>query len=159
MVTATYTEADFDNLSWHDCHVHGIELLSGDRGQNDWTSAVALDIDFIAQWICGTGDATRFRVAPATLTFHAVTDLRIEIDWATNGYPAFMYTASLDRVEREPVVDQKVSIGRPYYSWTLRFNWPERGVIRCGAAGFTLNLRSEPIEVATQELSRNQRRA
>ena len=24
-----YTEADFDRLSWHDCHIWGIELRAG----------------------------------------------------------------------------------------------------------------------------------
>lgn len=155
----TYTEADFDELSWHDCHVHGIELLSGDRDQKDWTSGVALDLDFIARWTCGADGAARFEVAPATLTFHDVADLRIQIDWARSGYPVFMHTAAIDRVEREPVVDQRTHLGLPYYSWTLRFNWPEGGVIRCRAAGFSMHLRSAPIEVTTQELSRDQRRA
>ena len=75
-----YTEADFDRLSWHDCHIWGIELRAGDPDDGDWTSDLVLDIDFIVEWICGTGGGGQFRVAPATLVFHGVTDPKIDID-------------------------------------------------------------------------------
>ena len=51
-----YTEADFDCLSWHDCHIWGIELRAGDPDDGDWTSDLVLDIDFIVEWICGNWD-------------------------------------------------------------------------------------------------------
>lgn len=68
----TYTEANFDQLSWHDCCVHGIDLLTGDpeEGDGDWTNDLALDIDFITEWACGGDASARFQVAPATLVFH-----------------------------------------------------------------------------------------
>jgi hypothetical protein len=47
----------------------------------DWTSDLALDIDCIVEWICGVGGGGQCRVAPATLVFHGVTDLKIDIDW------------------------------------------------------------------------------
>ena len=81
-----YTEADFDRLSWHDCHIWGIELRAGDPDDGDWTSDLVLDIDFIVEWICGTGGGGRFRVAPATLVFHGVTDPKIAIDWGRSGF-------------------------------------------------------------------------
>ena len=78
----TYTEAEFDQLSWHDCHVYGIQLRPGDTDANDWTSDFALDIDFIVEWVCQVaGGRAEFRVAPATLVFHGVSDLRIAVDW------------------------------------------------------------------------------
>jgi hypothetical protein len=51
----TYTEADFDHLSWHDCHIWGVELRVGDPDDGDWTSELALDLDFIVEWICCIG--------------------------------------------------------------------------------------------------------
>jgi hypothetical protein len=41
----TFTEADFDRLSWHDCQIWAVELRVGDPGTEDWTSDLALDID------------------------------------------------------------------------------------------------------------------
>jgi hypothetical protein len=80
-----YTEADFGRLSWHDCHIWGIELRADDPDDGDWTSDLVLDIDFIVEWICGTGGGGQFRVAPATLVFHGVTDPKIDIDWGRLG--------------------------------------------------------------------------
>jgi hypothetical protein len=82
----TYTEVDFERLTWHDCHIWAIELRPGDPDQGDWNSDLALDIDFIAEWICGVGGSGQFRVAPATLAFHGVTDPKIDIDWGRSGF-------------------------------------------------------------------------
>jgi len=37
-------------------------------------------------------------------------------------------------------------------------NWPEGGMIRFGAVGFTQQLLAEPVEMASQHLSSAQRR-
>ncbi len=41
-----YTEADFEHLSWHDCHIWGLDLHVGDPDEDDWTSDFVFDIDF-----------------------------------------------------------------------------------------------------------------
>src|SRR6266436_7316514 len=71
-----YTEADFEHVSWHDCHFWGLDLRVGDPDEDDWTSNLVLDIDFITDWICPVEGGGQFRVAPATLAFHGVTDPR-----------------------------------------------------------------------------------
>ena len=40
---------------------------------------------YIVDWICATNGGARFRVAPATLTFHDVTDLRVSFDFGGSG--------------------------------------------------------------------------
>ena len=130
MVTR-YTEADFDRLSWHDCHVWGVALHVGDPAENDWTSDLVLDLDYIVEWICGADGGAQFRVA-----LHAV---------------------SIDRVERVRVQDQKVFLDRPYYGWRIVLNWPQGGEIAFGAVGFTQTLRADPILTDKQHLSRTQR--
>lgn len=154
----TYTETDFERLSWHDCHIWGVALRVGDPDEDDWTSDLALDIDFIVDWICEVagGDA-RFRVAPATLTFHGVTDLRIRIDWGDSGFQVALHEVSIDRIEREPVREQKVHLDRPYYSWRIRLNWPQTGEIVFGAVGFTQTLLAEPVLTDRQHLSLSER--
>ncbi len=154
---ASYTESDFERLSWHDCHIWGIELRAGDPGEGDWTSDLALDIDFIVDWLCGVGGGGQFRVAPATLVFHGVTDLRINVDWGASGFQASLHEASIDRIEREPVREQKVYLDRPYYRWRIRLNWPESGEIAFGAVGFTQMLRAEAVLKDQQRLSFRER--
>jgi hypothetical protein len=148
-----YTHEDFDRLSWHDCHVWGLQFRIGDIEAGDWTSDLVLDIDFITDWLgCGAG-AARFRVAPATLTFHGVTDPRIAIDFGQSGHQVALHAVSIDRIDREPVAEQKVHLDRPYYRWLVRLNWPQGGELAFGAWGFTQELDAEPIVTESQHLS------
>jgi len=86
---------------------------AGDAETNDWTIDLVLDIDFILEWIPGKGDDCEFRVAPATLEFHGVTDPRIQIDWGESGFQVALHIASIDRIERERLQVQKVHLDRP----------------------------------------------
>lgn len=129
----------------------------GDPDQGDWTSDLVLDFDFIVDWVCGVGGRGQFRVAPATLAFHGVTDLRIRIDWGDSGYQVALHGVSIDRIERERVPEQKVYLDRPYYSWRTRLNWPEAGEIAFGAVGFTQTLLADPVLTQRQHLSLRER--
>jgi len=154
----SYTEADFDRLSWHDCHVWAVELRPGDPDAGDWTSDLALDIDFIVEWICGReGERAQFRVAPASLVFHGATDPRIALDCSRENHQVAVHPFSIAEIEREPVRDQKVYLDRPYYRWRIRLSWPAGGEIAFGAVGFTQTLRAEPVLTGEQCLFRSER--
>ena len=101
--------------------------------------------------------AEQFRVAPATLIFHGVTDPKIDIDWGRSGFQASMHPVSIASVDRELVKDQKVYLDRPYYSWRIRLNWPESSEVAFGAVGFTQTLRGEPVLTEKQCLSLRER--
>lgn len=152
------TEQEFEHLSWHDCHVWRLELRVGDPDEGDWTSDLVIGLDFISEWLCGVQGGTTFRVAPATLVFHGVTDARIAIDWGDTGAQVALHEVSIDRIEREPIRDQKVYLDRPYYRWRIRLNWPAGGEITFGAVGFTQTLLAEPIVSDKQHLSHGERR-
>ena len=151
------TDGDFERLSFHDCHVWGLELRPGDPDAGDWTSDLALDVDYIAEWLCGADGGAMFRVAPATLVFHGVTDLRVALDCGDGGHQAALHPISIDRIEREPVREQKVYLDRAYYRWRIATNWPHGGEIAFGAVGFDLTLRAEPVLISQQVLSRQER--
>lgn len=153
-----YTEAEFDRLSWHDCHIWGIALRAGDADEGDWTHDLALDIDFIVEWLCGVARGAQFRVAPATLVFHGVTDLKINIDWGDSGFRTALHVASIDRIERETVRNQKIYLDRPYHNWRILLNWPQSGVIDFGAVGFTQTLDGEAVLKDQQQLTLRERR-
>jgi hypothetical protein len=86
-----------------------------------------------------------------------VTDPKIDIDWGRSGFQVSLQPASIGSVERELVLNQKVYLDRPYYSWKIRLNWPESSGIAFGAAGFTQTLRAEPILSEKQCLSLKER--
>jgi len=157
-VTTAWTDAEFEDLSWHDCTLWGLAFHPPDPETGDWTRDLVLDIDFIVEWLCGVGGPTRFRVAPAALVFHGITDLRIAVDWGRSGFQVALHEASIDRIEREAITDQKVYLDRPYYRWTIRLNWPKGGELCFGAVGFTQTLLAEPVVTEAQRLAPSERR-
>ena len=148
-MNTVYADPDFEKLSWHDCRIWGLEFRTDD---------LVLDIDFILGWICDTEGGAQFRVAPATLVFHGVTDLKVNIDWGNSGFQVALYELSIDRIDRERAIGQKVFLDRPYYKWSIRLNWPRDGEIVFGAVGFSQTLRSEPVLTNKQSLSLRQRK-
>jgi hypothetical protein len=145
---------DFEKVYWHDCRIWGLVFHSGDADEGDWTSDLVLDIDFIVEWICSVQEGpTQFRVAPATLTFHGVTDLKLNIDWGNTGFQVALHEVSIDHISREQISDQKIFLDRPYYKWTIRLNSPKQGEIVFGAVDFTQTLRAEPVLTDKQCLS------
>ena len=157
-MTTVYTDADFDQLSWHDCHLWGLRFEIGDSDEDDWTSDFVLDLDFIVEWLV-EGNQFRFRVAPARLVFHGVTDPRLTIDWGSSGFQNALHHVSIDAIHRERVAEQKVYLDRPYFSWRVALNWPAGGEIAFGAVGFTQTLLAEPALVSSQHLPRKARAA
>jgi hypothetical protein len=151
------TEINFDGLSWHDCHVYAIGFDVGSPDENDWTSDLILELDFIVEWLGPSAGTFAFRVAPATLVFHGVTDPRIDITWEKTGFQGAIHEISIDAITRERIKDQKVFLNRPYYSWRIALNWPA-GEITFGAVGFTQTLLADPVRQDGQHLSRSIRR-
>lgn len=146
------TQETFEQTSWHDDTLHGLSLFTGDIANNDWRSELILDIDHIAEWVKGGDGAFCFDVAPATLIFHGVTDLAIDLKWPKSGFQVCDLHAHIDRIERTRIADQKVHLDRPYYSWRILFNSPDGGAISFGAWGYTLDFRSEPVRQRGQAL-------
>jgi hypothetical protein len=138
--------------SWHDNSVYGFQLVLGDHERGDWRSELMLDIDHIVEWVCAPGGRPRFRIAPATLVFHDVTDLQIAIDCGDTSGQVALHALSIDRVARARIRDQKVCFDRPYYRWRIELNWPKGGSIVFAASGFTQTLRAEPVLQDEQQL-------
>lgn len=146
---SVWTEADFDDVCWHDCHVWGIQFRSGAPDRGDWTSDLILDLDFICEWRCG-GDGCKFLVAPALLTFHGVTAPKITIDW---GASSLIHELSIAEIHRKSVAAGAIDASKPNFRWTILANWPESGEITFFAHGFTQTLRSQPVLLDEQRFS------
>jgi hypothetical protein len=71
---------DFESLSWHDVHVHGMRFAS--FNESEGAADLVLDVDYILKWD-REGDAFVFTVCPAELTFHNVFRLKLELDYKT----------------------------------------------------------------------------
>lgn len=138
-----WTDADFDSMSWHDNHVHGLELRDGEHGAGE----LVLDLDYILEWICIERGSCSFRIVPACLTFHGVTDLRIALDYQARS--AAMGPFSLHAIEREPMFEG-------VWKWRLDVNWPN-GSIEFTARGFTQVATAPEVVKDEQSLTRAER--
>ncbi len=141
-------------LRWHDNTIHGLSFGLAEPEVGDWRSDLVLDIDHIVEWLCGAPSEVRFRVAPATLTFHDVTDFAIAVDQGDSGGCNALIEWSIDRVERQP-------LDRPmdYWRWTIHLHAPPGGSITFCASGFTQAETAEAILVDEQRLPPGLRKA
>jgi hypothetical protein len=142
-----WTTAHFNDLSWHDNRVHSITIREGEHGSGEFT----LDIDFILQWLYAPDGTCRFHVAPATLTFHDMSHLKIALDYDTPG--AGICPFSIAGIDRFVHVYPN---GLHSFRWHIKVNWPQ-GELGFLASGFTQHLRRPPIETAGQYLSSKER--
>jgi len=69
------TEEDFEDMRWHDVNIYALAFLPD-------SLEFVLDIDYILQWINPKEGETYygFQVAPATLVFENVHDLKIDLE-------------------------------------------------------------------------------
>jgi hypothetical protein len=137
---------------WHDNVIYGLSFDRGEPDEGDWRSDLRFDIDFIAEWLCGAPGDVQFRVAPATLAFHDVTDLAIAVDQGDSGGRNALFEWSIDRVERQP-------LDRPmdYWRWTIHLHSPPGGTLAFCASGFTQTETAEAMLVDEQRLPRSAR--
>jgi len=107
---------------------------------------LAFDIDHILEWR-GPKDGEdhyRFLVAPATLVFKHVRELRMDV---------YSIEVFIDDISRELYWSpgaEDVGTRLSEYEWTI--STPD-GEIRFHATGFDLTLRGEPVETVEQNLS------
>ena len=136
---------DFDSLSWHDVHVHGLRFAS--FNEDEGSTELVLDIDFILKWEDSAPDIL-FTICPAELTFHGVFGLKFELDYAAPS--AGMCPFSIDGIQREPLESPN---GFKSFRWRLPINWPH-GMLEFEAPAFTQTLTGKPIvKTGSQSLS------
>jgi len=137
--------ADYDKMSWHDNHVHGLRIEAGKHG----TGTLELDLDYIIEWLPPMNGRYRFRIAPSTLVFTGVFALQIGLDWKSVG--AGMTPFSISSIGREKLDYPKA------WRWSIGVNWPE-GVITFESTGFTQTVWGQTVETAQQHLEPRQRK-
>ena len=141
----------FEDCCWHDNAIHGFRMVQGADG---CTGDLVLDIDHIVEWLSPPENAAayHFRIAPALLTFHEVSDLVVSTDYRTHSL-AFQPMAIHD-IQREEVTYPN---GYKSFAWRIELNIPIAGHMTFQASGFTQTERSEPLVSRMQCLSPSQR--
>ncbi len=148
----SWTEDDFESMSWHDNTVHGLRLRNPNT---DYDSELVLDIDYIVEWICQVGRNTcRFAVAPAELTFVCVSNLRIDV------HLVLMESLIIDGIEREEITtEDEARRGHRRYRWTISMHSFEQRAnkIVIESSGFRQVLKKPPVITMNQDLDEDDR--
>ena len=148
MSSQSWTDAQFDGMSWHDNHVHALRIVATGDGEGD----LILDIDHIVEWIKGEGGGFQFRILPVTLTFHGVTSLRMSLDYATPTAafgPFMIHDIERRQEQRARYVAQL---------WKIAVSWPV-GELTFEGRGFTQKSSGEPVLSGGQYLTPEERRS
>jgi hypothetical protein len=140
----TWTDEDFDEMSWHDNHVHSFHVIEGELG-----GTLVLDLDYIVEWL-KHGDRYQFRIIPSTLSFFDVAGLQIQLDYHRSD--AALGPFSMDRIIRTTEKRER----RAATLWRVLFNWPD-GYISFEASGFSQVGRGTPILANQQRLLASER--
>lgn len=127
-----WTEADYEKMGWHDCHIYKIRL----------TENLELDIDYILKWNHPDMEGLPFTfwVAPATLVFKKIRNIQIEIN-----------TAFEEAIEIEDIELNKTD---NMLQWTIMTH---QGELEFVADGYTQWIRQEPFLQFGQTISNIER--
>jgi hypothetical protein len=139
---------DFEELSWHDVHVHGFRLEG--FNEEEGSADLVLDIDYILNWQ-KSGNGFLFTVCQAVLRFHGIFELKLELNYAAPS--AGMCPFSVEGIEREVLVAPN---GDRSYRWHIPVNWPQ-GSLEFQAPAFTQALVGEPHVQSQQFLAPEKR--
>ena len=137
----------FDEMSWHDNLIYGLHLRCPDPDRELWRSDLLLDIDHIIDWVCGADGDVQFRIAAATLAFHDVGRLGIDIDYA-QGWGDGLTELSIGQIRQEADADPGPRLKR--HRFHIELNVPQGGSISFLASGHTLSLRG-PVHQMDQQ--------
>ena len=134
-----WTDADFANMSWHDCSIHAFSL-------ND-SYELLLDIDYIFKWVTA-GKRFKFWMSPCTLIFKNVYELEFDSYWKL---------PIIDSIEWSNPQKPK---NAEYTGRDIEYDWNigmVSGAMSFKSVGFDLHVRKQPILIREQKLTIEQR--
>src|SRR5687768_13903821 len=115
-----WTEADFDNMGWHDASIYAVRM----------DGSLCFDIDYIFKWNQPEVEyfSFTFFVAPCTLCFKEVRELSFELS-----QPLYDNRMEIDDIELE------VKDGKQHYTIIT-----QQGHLSFAASGYTQTVRMYP---------------
>ena len=141
-----WDDKDFEEMSWHDNHFHGFNIVESEHGKGILT----FDIDYILEWIKNEQGEFKFSIAPAKLTFYDVFNIKFSLDYASASAASGPF--SIDSITREYEKRQRYTAT----IWKLIVNWPN-GNIQFEASKFKQELLSDPVLCSQQRLMPDER--
>ena len=140
-----WTEADFEQMGWHDVHVRAIAF-------HPESFELWLDIDYIFSWVDPQGSDKHysFWLAPATLVFENVYDLKFDIE----SHDGDLELQGIERGEASTPRNAATIAKQTEWRWLLDFN---EGQIVFRSVGFSQFTRRSPVLVPVQQFTLEER--
>lgn len=142
-----WTQDDFNDMGWHDANIYGMII---EKGEEPWQADLIFDIDYIFEWVhpIPPQEYFSFWVAPCTLIFKEVSDLKINVDYQN-------YTFDLLEISDLILISKhEQENGVVIYEWHLEL---QEGDIRFKSLGFEQIVRKAPVYINSQVLSLEER--
>lgn len=142
-----WTQDDFDDMGWHDANIYGMII---EKGEEPWQGNLIFDIDYIFEWIhpVPPQEYFSFWVAPCTLMFKEVYDVKIDIDYRGGAFE-LLEISDLDLISK-----YEQETGVIIYEWQMGL---QEGDIRFKSLGFEQIVRKSPVYTNSQVLSLEER--
>lgn len=136
-----WTESDFDEMGWHDVRIHACAA-------NPENHELLFDIDYIMQWEPPIPSAIGFTfwIAPATLVFAHVSEVEMQFASVDGSFAI----EDIQRFDAQTTPNGKLT----HWRWLIDGN---AGSVRFRATGYRQYLRRQPVPVAAQQLTYEQR--
>lgn len=140
-----WTEDDFENMGWHDSLIYAI----GFTPNFEFT----LDIDYIFKWVHPQEDETHFKfwVAPCTLVFENVYDLKFDIEISS---PFELEIADITRDSPQKPINAEFIKRETEFSWNIE---TQQGNITFKAIGYKQYVRKLPVFQESQQIDSEKR--
>ncbi|MGS2765235.1 hypothetical protein [Sinomicrobium sp. M5D2P9] len=133
-----WSEADFEEMGWHDSHIHAISFPNNDL-------ELSLDIDYLFKSILDdTSSLYNFWVSPCILLFFNVLNLKISID--------FQNTIGLDILDINRL-NPRLSPNGKMTLWDFEIV-TEKGYIKFESSGYRQVVKKQPMLSQSQVLNR-----
>ncbi|AXG73397.1 hypothetical protein DVK85_03775 [Flavobacterium arcticum] len=143
-----WTEEDFDQMGWHDANIYGFIIR---KQEEDWTSDLLLDIDYIFKWVNPhpPNQFFTFWVAPCTLVFKECFNLKMDI--GTENYSVSPLEISDFFLIKKIRPNSEGSI---YYECKIELH---QGEITFESSGFEQIVKENPKHINSQVLGLEKR--
>jgi len=131
-----WTDADFEEMSWHDCYIHALSLGKQDK--------LLLDIDYIFKWVLIKNKKHyQFWIAPCTLIFENVYEIELK---------SLNATLIIDNISKE---NPQIPKNAAYIPKDTELDWiieTTVGEISFKSIGYIQYVRHAPVLFRSQEI-------
>lgn len=137
-VKEIWTELDFEDMGWHDCHIHAMSFPNEEL-------EISFDIDYLFKWeLDDKSNLYKFWVSPCILFFYNVINLKIDID--------FQNAIGLDILDINKK-NLRLSADKKINLWDFEIA-TDKGLIKFESSGYKQVVKNQPICSESQILAR-----